>query len=468
MDWLTVIIGWLNPMEWVKGLVGYFRRAKLCLYFDPQSTYHKRLIVDRGNALGIFCHLMVRNEGKQTARNCRARLIFVKHKDSSGQFVLHPDFVNPVILKWAHETDFDSKDVEAGLPRRLDLCYVIESLPNILNFFTLPIPNGIRKEFPPGIYQVKIRIDSENAGSVSGEFLIDFTKNWDKITIEAQKGEKKVFFRLNPLEVFFKKYHSLKIRPAITASLITGFCVILAALIGIWGRGFQFGSAKQFLEVKNSPGSRNLQAGRDYIESQQIYVSQQIGLSLPSADQITALGRRALWTSEYLGSRGAYLQLLDWRNSINDQAIHKLLSDEIKRVEDDYRVDIMRGNIDGWSLICKPHVDCRDGFENPTGFSARNVIGHLDPQRRMDERARAACILRNIKTAPDKNSVDKKVLYESLIRLMGPDESSLCVSKMALETYNDLTGFSSKGIFDFDGVAKDWEERKDEILKKSF
>lgn len=145
-----------------------------------------------------------------------------------------------------------------------------------------------------------------------------------------------------------------------------------------------------------------------------------------------------------------------------------MLSDEIRRVEDDYRTDIMRGNIDGWPLICKPHVGCRDGFENSTGFSAGNVLSHLSPERRMDERARAACLLRNIKTAPDKDSIDKRVLFGRLISFMGAKEASLCVSKMALATYADLTGFSPKGVFDFEGAEKDWKNRKDEILKINF
>lgn len=189
---------------------------------------------------------------------------------------------------------------------------------------------------------------------------------------------------------------------------------------------------------------------------------------LPSADEITALGRRALWGNEYLGSREAYSQLLDWKNSIKDPKTGKLLSTEIKRVEDDYRTDIMRGNIDTWPLICIPHVDCKDGFVKSEGFLAGNVLAHLGPNRRVDERARAACILRSIKTSPDKDSIDKRELYEKLINHMGEQESSLCVSKMAFETYKDLTGFSSDGVFDFAGAVKDWEKRKDEILEINF
>ncbi|MBI3618395.1 MAG: hypothetical protein HY210_09360 [Candidatus Omnitrophica bacterium] len=90
------------------------------------------------------------------------------------------------------------------------------------------------------------------------------------------------------------------------------------------------------------------------------------------------------------------------------------------------------------------------------------------------ERGRAASILRNIKTASDKDRINedatiKEQLFDKLIERLNPEkENSLFVAKMAFETYKDLTGFSSDGVFDFAGAIKDWETRKDEILKINF
>ena len=190
--------------------------------------------------------------------------------------------------------------------------------------------------------------------------------------------------------------------------------------------------------------------------------------SLPSADEITALGRRAApGNNEYGGDRRSYQRLLHWKGTVNDPVRKDWIITEIERVEKSYPIDVMRLNIDNWRYICKPHVNCTQGFENPTGFSAQNVINHLTRDL-WQERARAACILRNIKTAPDKGSVNKEDFYKKLVGLMGEKENSLCVSKMALETYKDLTGFSSDSVFDFEGAIKDWEKRKDEILKADF
>ena len=50
---------------------------------------------------------------------------------------------------------------------------------------------------------------------------------------------------------------------------------------------------------------------------------------------------------------------------------------------------------------------------------------------------------------------------------MGEDERSLCVSKMAFETYKDLTDFSSNKVFGFEEAIKHWNnpENKEKILK---
>ena len=102
--------------------------------------------------------------------------------------------------------------------------------------------------------------------------------------------------------------------------------------------------------------------------------------------------------------------------------------------------------------------------------NAKNVFYHLT-ERIWTERARAACLLRNIKTAQYKDQVDKEKFLETLVFLMKEEnEKSLFVSKMALDTYSELTGFQLSGVFDFDGAINDWKnlDRKKEILKANF
>jgi hypothetical protein len=186
MEWVTNV---LDPLNWIEKAWGYFRRPRLRLYFDPNETYHTRSLADLGGAIGFFCHLMVSNDGKQTAKNCRGRLIEVSVPDSSGRFRRHPDFVNPVVLKWAHEMDFDPKDIEPDLPKRLDLCYAVQSMPEILRFFTPKLPTGNRTDFPPDTYCVKIRIDAENAAHVDGTFMIDYTGVWNQFRVSETSSQ---------------------------------------------------------------------------------------------------------------------------------------------------------------------------------------------------------------------------------------------------------------------------------------
>ena len=97
-------------------------------------------------------------------------------------------FSAPFILKWAHEKDYDPKDIEPDLPRRLDLCYGLERKPNQLSFFTIHKPDGNLTIYPPGTYRVKVRVDSENASLVDKYFIVNFKGGWDQITIIVREA----------------------------------------------------------------------------------------------------------------------------------------------------------------------------------------------------------------------------------------------------------------------------------------
>ena len=183
---LSGILGLLNPINWVERGWTYFRRPKLRVYFDADETFHTRIVADLGGAPGFFCHLMVSNDGKQTARNCQGRLIEVCVCEQTHQSAPHPDFLNPVVLKWAHEVDFGPRDIDPDLPRRLDLCFAVQSMPEVLRFFTPKIPTGNRTDFPPGTYRVKVRVDAENAAQIDGVFLIHHPGVWDQVRVSER------------------------------------------------------------------------------------------------------------------------------------------------------------------------------------------------------------------------------------------------------------------------------------------
>jgi len=128
--------------------------------------------------------VMVKNEGKEIAKNCRGRIINIQIEGDSGNFIKHNMFSAPMILKWAHESDYEPRNIEPDLPRRLDLCLGMQAHPNNLFIFTIHKPDGKQTVYPPGKYRVKIRVDSDNASSVDQHFIIDYKSGWNQISIE--------------------------------------------------------------------------------------------------------------------------------------------------------------------------------------------------------------------------------------------------------------------------------------------
>jgi hypothetical protein len=175
----TAAGGWaLRALSWVRTR---WRRARLRIYFDPAETYHVRRVVDYNNQLGRFCHFMVRNEGKEIARQCRVRLMAVGTLTPQGPVPVE-DFVAPRTLKWAHEPDWDPRDIEPDVRRRADLCYAVDGTP-LLIFFTTPMPSGVRTIFPPGTYRVRVRVDSENAERDEATYDIAFDGTWQTVHV---------------------------------------------------------------------------------------------------------------------------------------------------------------------------------------------------------------------------------------------------------------------------------------------
>jgi len=177
------ILSLLNPLRWIEKGFQWLKRPKIEVYFDPEQTYHTRIVVDANNVQGFFCHLMVKNEGKSTIKKCRARVIDLSVHDENGVYSRHPDFSHPFTLKWGHENDYLPKDIEIDIPRRLDLCYGLQSTPGHMFFFTEQKPDGNLTIYPCGTYRVTVRVDAENAKHVDRSFLIKFSGEWDQINV---------------------------------------------------------------------------------------------------------------------------------------------------------------------------------------------------------------------------------------------------------------------------------------------
>jgi len=166
----------------IRRTIGAVFRPRLEVYFDAASTYQTREVADAG-ASGYFCHVMVRNAGPTPARNCRGRVLEVGVRHTDGSTSPAPEFLAPLFLKWAREPDFEARDLEAGQPRPLDLCFALASAPEQLRFFAPPSPSGVII-LPPGTYRVRLQVTADDMREAQGVFRVDFTRGWDRIVID--------------------------------------------------------------------------------------------------------------------------------------------------------------------------------------------------------------------------------------------------------------------------------------------
>ena len=169
---IETITGWLNPINWIIRVMKYIRRPQLGIYYDPKETYYKANDYGFNGRLGLFCHVMVKNKGKMVARNCVGDLKTIE-KRINNTYEKIPSYVCVMRLKWAHEKDFTSKDIDPDVPRRLDVCYVHKGFDTI-HFFTEKYPSGNTTDFLPGKYKIRIRVKGQNISTVEKDFLISY------------------------------------------------------------------------------------------------------------------------------------------------------------------------------------------------------------------------------------------------------------------------------------------------------
>jgi hypothetical protein len=172
IEMISTILGVLNPINLIKILINHFNRPQLEIYYDPNETYHKARDMSFNGVIGKFAHVMVRNNGKNTAKNSVGELRSIEVMENN-KFQNAQGYRNIMRLKWAHEKDFSPKDIETDVPRRLDVCYVHQGY-DTLHFFTEKYPSGNQTDFPPGEYKIKIRIKGDNAGDVEKEFIVKY------------------------------------------------------------------------------------------------------------------------------------------------------------------------------------------------------------------------------------------------------------------------------------------------------
>lgn len=253
-----------------------------------------------------------------------------------------------------------------------------------------------------------------------------------------------------------------KPRVGVVAAWIGFAGVILAALITV----FAGARHQQSMKVKDSPGSKNTQVTGNYLGQEmnkspygtQVAGDQNNYYSTPP--DIARYAEPAFWRETR--NCGDRIRCEDLIFKADREIEPKLRQEILKYIEDiklDYKSSTIGPVITSQTAVCKQGTFCDP--EPIKGFSAKNVIEHLDIKKYPEctSRARAAYLLSNIETAGDKDEIDMNKVLETLVIIMQED-SSLLVSKLALDRYSQFTNFEPSNIFDFKGATEDWNKRR--------
>ena len=164
------------------------RRNKPVLLISLQDPVFSEAKTDNG--VVRFYHLRVHNMGTTDATNCQARLMGVWSMPG-GEIILG---AGDVPLQWAHQPlGPESLLVRGQEDVELDLLTQSQGNPGHLRVFgTRKEPDGLRKEYGPGEYYLKIRLTADNASSCDLRLTVKHAGSWEQPAELTRAGNQAV------------------------------------------------------------------------------------------------------------------------------------------------------------------------------------------------------------------------------------------------------------------------------------
>jgi len=176
----------LNPVGFLGKPVTYsLKKPRLSVYHDPDDD--KLVTSDPGctEARDNFIHVMVRNDGRDAARNCTGELWSIQEL-KGARFQNIPAYKQAATLRWADSKDFSAKEM-ASTPLRLEICCVREGQ-DTLHFSTENASRDNQTVFPPGTYKIRIRIKGARLQMVTNEFIVKYNASeFNSLQIKESK-----------------------------------------------------------------------------------------------------------------------------------------------------------------------------------------------------------------------------------------------------------------------------------------
>jgi hypothetical protein len=177
-------------IDLLKWLSGFLWRPVLRIEFDSAHEPYVNFDLEGQKRPTAYYRVVVRNSGRKRAENCEGFLATIERYDL-GQRASTDLLGKPERLKWAHEADFTSIEVESGgETRKLDLFYIHEDEPNKLNLFIKPneFQTGMPDSVDSANYLFKIKIVSSNAGTTTALFSVESSTVFDKVSIKKLRA----------------------------------------------------------------------------------------------------------------------------------------------------------------------------------------------------------------------------------------------------------------------------------------
>lgn len=162
--------------------------SPLLVFFDERATYHDVRLRNEHDRWARFCHVLVHNGSPYTWGNCVATLKSISRLVEGGRFVPEPLYRMPLQLRWAHVGDFRTIDLKPGETRRLDLCYTVDGSPEVR--FAVPRePHGIKTDYGPGIYKIRVEVTTPHPVPADGAFLVIYAGDWKDVKVRPDAPE---------------------------------------------------------------------------------------------------------------------------------------------------------------------------------------------------------------------------------------------------------------------------------------
>ncbi len=193
VDWLQavsaiVVIGGL-PVIFIGWIISILYKVGVKIYFDPKETYHQLPEVNSGRD-SFWLHVMVKNKSSFTDIKNAQGFVSSVWGIQNGKKYIYSSFRSQIKLKWAHEKDFNPKDIIKRYKKRLDVCFALDGDKN-LYFSTEYYPSGTQRFLPPGEYVFLINLTADNLPH-SKSYLLHVFWNGEYTKLKAEPYKKNI------------------------------------------------------------------------------------------------------------------------------------------------------------------------------------------------------------------------------------------------------------------------------------